>query len=175
MTKLNPVDLNPILFKSAEEFQTRERYKPQLTCAHDKLERIVGKYAFTEKEALECGLNGCGTKHWHGWVIRTTDGDETHCGRDCGEREFGVKFKEVEAAFKQAEERQSRTERLEQVARERDEILAVAIPMYERTSAAINHVQYILNQISKEANLKRVFDDCVRSRGRILVADEESR
>ena len=175
MTILTPDDTLPILFKSPEEFDKRPGYQPQLTCTRDQLEKIVGKYTFTKEQQLECGLNGCRTKHWHGWVIRTKDGKETHCGKNCGERDFDVVFKEVEAVFKAAVERQSKKDRLEQIGRDRDALLADARGLYEKVSAAGKRIQAVLNEIKRDVALERAFESCMRSGGRILVEDEESK
>ncbi|WP_288408034.1 hypothetical protein [uncultured Herbaspirillum sp.] len=175
MTNANPEDFIPIQFGSAKEFQDRPRYLPRLVCENDQLARIVGKYSFTEQEKLECGLNGCERVHWHGWVIQTKDGDETHCGRNCGEREFGVLFKEVEAVFKLAEDRRNKRERLEQVAGERGSYLAEAKVLYEHLSSLGNRVQSVLSEIRKDSALERAFQTCVRSGGRIMVENEDSK
>lgn len=175
MTTPKTEDLLPIQFTSAREFEDRARYQPSLTCETSQLERIVGKYSFTKAELLECGLNGCRTRHWNGWVIKTKDGDETHCGKDCGEREFGVLFTEIEAKYKAAEERQSRRTRLEELAKERDSILAAAKGLYDQVRAAANVINDVLNEVKRDSGLQRVFHACVRSNGRILVEDEDSK
>jgi hypothetical protein len=175
MTTPKSEDLLPIQFKSAQEFQNRAEYQPSLICETSQLDRIVGKYTFTKAEQLECGLNGCRTRHWNGWVIKTKDGKETHCGKDCGEREFGVLFTEIEAKYKAAEERQSRRNRLEELANARDSILAAAKGLYEQVNGAGNLINDVVKEIKRDSGLERVFQTCVRADGRILVEDEDSK
>ncbi|MDB5856233.1 MAG: hypothetical protein JWR22_4274 [Herminiimonas sp.] len=148
---------------------------PCLQCGKDALDRIVGKYSFSEKEKLQCGLNGCNTWHWNGYVIQTKEGDETHCGQDCGNREFGVSFKEVEAVYKAAVDRKTKKDHLEQVAKDRDALLVQARELYSLIFAAGNHIDRIVGEIKRDPELDRAFTYCLRSGGRILVEDEESK
>jgi len=175
MTQTLPSDFIPTQFKTAAEFQALQRYEPKLICEKDQLDKIIGKYSFTEAEKLECGLNGCNQIHWHGWVIRTKDGRLTNCGRDCGEREFGVLFAEVEAVYRAAEERQSRLERLKQLGQERESLLQEATSLYDSVSRAGNWIQVILDELRKERFLDNAFRDCVRNGGRIQAEDEDSK
>lgn len=88
-----------LLFKDESEFRSRVGFCEELFVAHDDLDRIIGKYSFDESRSLKCGLNGCHQVHWNGFVIRTKHGQETICGQNCGEREFGVAWKEILATY----------------------------------------------------------------------------
>lgn len=175
MTNTPKEDITPIAFQSAEEFRARPKYLPALHCSRDDLDRIVGKYSFSEKKQLQCGLNGCNTWHQHGYVIRTKDGWETHCGQDCGHREFGVTFKDVEATYSQAEERKSRKDFLDKIIQDKQALLLEATALYERVSIASNHVQRILNEIRRDRGLDLALSNCLRNGGRIQVEDEDSK
>lgn len=75
------------------DFQLRERYEPTLVATQEELDLAFGKYTrpAPKPDWIACGLNGCDEPHRYGWVIRLIDGRETHCGPDCGERQFGAK------------------------------------------------------------------------------------
>lgn len=175
MTPTATEDRTPIKFGTAEEFQARQKYLPQIRCAKEMLDCIIGKYEFSSKEKLQCGLNGCNSWHWNGYVIRTKDGHETHCGKDCGKREFGVVFEQVEAAYKSNEDRKSRAEYLDQLGRDRDMLLSESLQVYQLVSEATNFVQSITNEVRKDPIFDRAFSICIRSGGRIQVEDEDSK
>lgn len=82
-------------------------------------------------KALRCGLNGRNTKHWHGIVIRTKQGAETHCGRDCALSFFGIHFDAVQAAAKRAEDRAARVANIAQAIATRDSVLQEALQLHD--------------------------------------------
>src|SRR5882724_11249527 len=90
---------HPIRFSSADEFKTRAAWRDGVDPAQHKPAKIIGDYAFAKTEALPCGLKSCRTKHQYGYVIRTEDGLETHIGRHCGKRYFGVQWGEIQSVF----------------------------------------------------------------------------
>jgi hypothetical protein len=107
----NPLaDVIP-LYTAITDYEARAAFVGPLRIDVASLDRIVGKIelpAKPESAWAHCGLNGCNTAHRFGYVIRTKDGSETNCGRDCGKREFGVRFEEVEARAKRVEESAAR-------------------------------------------------------------------
>lgn len=175
MTTANLDDLIPIAFETAAEFQSRDKYQDRLQCTDDVLERIVGKYVFSEKDKLQCGLNGCRSWHWHGYVIRTKNGGETHCGQYCGFRAFKVLFKDVEAAYKAAEDRKGRLDFLRNLLEQRDDLMRKAINLEAQASEAGSRIHILRTQFERDSHLERAFRDCLRNTGRILIEDENSR
>lgn len=92
----------PIRFLYKSEILERPNYFNELAVDSSGLSHIVGIFQLEEKDAFMCGLNGCGQKHWHGLVISTKCGRETHCGLDCGKREFPEDFEAKRALFTNA-------------------------------------------------------------------------
>lgn len=158
-----------ILFKSADEFRSRNGYVEALIVAKGELERIVGKYTFSEKEALRCGLNGCGTPHWNGYVIRTKSGQETHCGKDCGKREFDVEFAAVEATFRRSLDTQQRRTWLEGMLERRDSMLAEAASCVAQLQPVCTQLQDVVQRINRERDLAVAFRSALRAGGAIRV------
>lgn len=159
----------PIQFQSADEFRGRDDYVPELRCEKDELDRIVGKYEFTEQQSLRCGLNGCNKLHWHGWVVRTKAGRETHCGRNCGEREFGVSWTEVEAEYRAAEERFARQSVIQQTLLDRGAMLEHAERMVIEMTTLWARVSLIRDLIAKERPLLQELEKAMKSDGKIVV------
>lgn len=156
-----------LLFKSAEEFADRPGYFHVLTVVRTELDRIVGKFSFPKDRQLQCGLNGC--NHWHqnGYVIRTKDGCETHCGKDCGKREFGVEFKEVEATFKRKLEDQERRDWLNSVLSEKDALLDKVGALLARLGAVSAKIKEVRDRLAKEPELVLALDKAIRSGGAV--------
>lgn len=117
-----------ILFSSIAEYEARLNYVKALRLTHEELDRIVGKYELpVDRSAWACcGLNNCNTEHRYGYVIRAKDGRETNIGNACGEREFGVQFKEVEARYKKAEDAKARRQAIEALMAEVPQLVARA-------------------------------------------------
>lgn len=163
-----------ILFATAAEFQEREAYVPALKATHGELDRIIGKYELSKDSALRCGLNDCGTIHWHGYVIRTKSGVETHCGKDCGKREFGVEFESVEATFRQALDYQQRRDWLAEIATKRDELVLEANRLIRSLDTSTKRIDTVLSDIEKDAQLRVSFWDAIRSNGAIRTIERVS-
>jgi hypothetical protein len=103
-------DVIPLYTKIAD-YEARTAFVGPIYVEPGNLDKIVGKIelpAKPEHDWAHCGLNNCNTAHRFGYVIRTKDGLETNCGRDCGAREFGVLFEEVVARAKVVEESAAR-------------------------------------------------------------------
>ena len=166
-----------ILFKSADEFGLRPGYSLALTVARTELDRIVGKFSFSKEHQLQCGLNRCNNWHQNGYVIRTKDGRETHCGKDCGKREFGVEFKEVEATFRRKLEDQERREWLNSVLSERDALIAKVATLLAGLESVSAQIRDITSRLAKEQQLDSALYNAVRAGGAIrreLVVDAET-
>ncbi len=169
------MDQTPIQFRSAAEFDLLPGYAGTLTCTKEELGGIVGKYEWDEPRALLCGLNGCNRRHWHGWVIRTTDGRKTHCGRDCGEREFPVSFNEFVASFRRAEDEAARAANVADALKQRDEILQRAAKLEDQAASAAGRVREIADLINREPAYTKALADALRNGGRVQRAAKVDR
>lgn len=80
---------------SIEAIITRPNYRASLyfTPRHDRrFGSIVAPYHLSG-EKTKCGIADCGSPHWHGYLITTSDGLETNIGKDCGTKHFEADFK----------------------------------------------------------------------------------
>ena len=112
-------------FDSVAAFTVRPNFFSQLQLRGDELDRIVGKYELLGDKTMwaVCGLNNCNTVHRYGFLICAKDGQETNIGKDCGRREFGVEFEEVEARFQKAVDTQAKVRSITNLLSERGEML----------------------------------------------------
>lgn len=117
-----------LLFTSVADFESRANFHAALTLAAGELDRIVAKYELPANRAgwTTCGLNGCNTEHRFGYLIRAKDGRETNIGHECGKREFGVSFEEVEATFRRAQDLQARQRAIQALLEEKPALQARA-------------------------------------------------
>lgn len=79
-----------------DSITSRPKYQPSLYFhpKHDgrKFGSIIAPYHLTG-EKIKCGIADCGSPHWHGYLITTSDGLETNIGKDCGAKHFNADFK----------------------------------------------------------------------------------
>lgn len=130
-----------VLYTKVDDYEARTAFVGPLRVEPGNLHKIVGKVELPAKpqEAwARCGLNGCNKSHRFGYIIRTNDGLETNCGHECGRREFGVVFEEVEAHANRVVEAQARRRAAMDVVLQapiwRDQLRA-AMPLVEREEA----------------------------------------
>lgn len=159
----------PIHFSSKEEFEVRPSYLPALRCTSDDLDYIVGKYGFSSDKKLRCGLNGCNREHWHGFVIATKSGSETHCGQDCGKREFNVRWDDLHAEFQRQEKALVRKALVSNLLQDRNQLLDQAMALQVDLSAACSRVRAIYDELRKEPDVARQFEAAMQNGGRILA------
>lgn len=167
-------DQTPIQFQSAEDFQARPNYEPTLSCDEADLKIIVGKYGFSEKQKLQCGLNGCNNWHWHGFVIATQSGKETHCGQDCGKRVFNVSWDDLHAEFKRKEDERDRALSLQRIKADSASTLNRCNELITHCKPLAAAIGAIVSDIARESALKRVFDAALKNNGRIMGEIERS-
>ncbi len=86
-----------ITVDSWDDITSRPQFQAELDPKDKKLKEIIGRYIFKEK--IRCGLSNCHTPHTKGYVVTTTDGDETNIGKDCGKTYFGVDFEALHRKF----------------------------------------------------------------------------
>jgi len=163
-------DREVLLFAFAAEFRTREGYQPQLNYTKDELDRIVGKYAFAEKDQLQCGLNRCNHWHQHGYVISTKDGRETHCGQDCGQREFGVTWDEIQAVYKKAEDVRAKRAILAEFIPRRGAMLDEVRRLLSAAQVACARVASVMAQVRQAPALEGTLAAVLREGGRVRIA-----
>jgi hypothetical protein len=164
----------PIRFRTAAEFRDRPAYRYDLDSDAHKLQEIIGDYEFNKAEQLQCGLKGCHSWHWHGYVARTTDGFETNMGRDCGKTHFKVHWTEVHSRFDRAAEARDTQEWLENMVRQREALRARANSFYVVISNRTNEVREIVDRLRKEPALYWALQSVVRAGGTIQVEREIS-
>jgi hypothetical protein len=157
----------PIHFKSREEFECRPNYVSTLECERGDLDYIVGKYGFSKAKQMKCGLNGCNNPHWHGFVIATKSGSETHCGRDCGKREFGVSWDDLHAEFERQEKAAARQTLVADLLRDRGELFEQALSLQAQLSDACDKIRMVYDELRKDDVLVRGFESAVANGGRI--------
>ena len=167
-------DQTPIQFQAPEEFQTRSNYVSTLSCDEADLKVIVGKYGFSEKQKLQCGLNGCNSWHWHGFVIATKFGKETHCGQDCGKRVFDVSWDDLHAEFKKKEDERDRAAALQRIKDDGTLTLNRCNGLIAQCKPLAEKIQAIIGEIAREPALKRVFDSTLKNNGRIMGEVKQS-
>lgn len=165
----------PIHFKEQGEFEARPNYSSTLLCSSDQLDYIVGKYGFSADKKLQCGLNGCNKWHWHGFVIATKEGAETHCGQDCGKREFKVSWDEIHAVFERQEKAETRRNLVTGLLEERNDLLRLALDRQQQLAEACAKVRAVYDELRKEGLLARQFENALASGGRILAEAQEDK
>lgn len=167
-------DQAPIQFQSPEEFQSRSNYASELRCDEADLKVIVGKYGFNEKQKLQCGLNGCNSWHWHGFVIATQSGKETHCGQDCGKRVFGVSWDDLHAEFRRQEDERDRALTLQRIKDDSASTLSRCKVLITQCKPLVQEIHALVNEMVREPALKRVFDATLKNSGRIMGEVEKT-
>ncbi|MEN9996345.1 MAG: hypothetical protein RL462_1121 [Pseudomonadota bacterium] len=170
----NTSDRSPIQFQNAEEFQSRPNYFSELSCSSTELDYIVGKYGFSREKSLKCGLNGCHTTHWHGFVIALKSGQETHCGQVCGAKAFGVSWDEVEATFQRKEAERDRSVALQKIKDDGVSVLQRCGQLITKCGPLESAVRTVLEELSRETALVRAFENIVKNGGRIMGEVEQS-
>jgi hypothetical protein len=171
-SRSDPTSPYPIRFRTAEEFRNRDAYRYDLDPDAHKLQEIIGDYKLNKAEQLQCGLKGCHSWHWHGYVVRTADGLETNIGRDCGKTHFKVNWGEVHSAFDRAAEARDTQEWLENMVRQRDALQARANAFFVVIFNRTEEVRQIVARISKEPALYQALQVAVRTGG-VIQAERE--
>lgn len=168
------MDDDIIAFASAAEFQGRRNYHARLEVTADELDRIIGKYTLPAAKAqwIACGLNRCEEPHRHGYVIRMTDGRETHCGNVCGLMKFGVKFEDVIARAKRTEDATAMRRRIEELVATREQMLTRAKALIAPCVRMELRIELLRGELHKHSSLWKRLVECARHQGAIRVAVE---
>lgn len=163
-------------FESVAAFSSRLNYNSALEIPHDQLGVIVGKYELPGDELLwaTCGLNGCTKRHRFGFLLSNLKGEETNCGHNCGEREFGVKFKEVEAHFERRLTEQARQRVLADLVMQKGDLTRRAVEVLPHAKNAGQTMQRFLRDFQSKAAFWEQLIAVARLGGLIRAADNES-
>ncbi|MGH6649096.1 hypothetical protein [Aquabacterium sp.] len=164
----------PILFESPEQFRARPNFVDDLHCDVKQLDKIIGNYEFDKAREQQCGLNGCKTKHWHGFVIRFKDGRETNIGQDCGLTQFDVVFKDFVSAYKAAVDRNAKTQYINDLISQKHVLLRQANELTRKSSLHVHDVNELYGLIQKDKPMEKAFGEAVRLKGQINVYQKVS-
>jgi hypothetical protein len=148
-------DRELLRFEHPDQWRERPGWRERIKLSEHNLAGIVGGYHLPRELWRRCGL--CNTEHGRGYVVATTEGLETHIGKDCGLRHLGARFEELERQFTVALEAQDRMKRLRELLVQRGELLAAAeqaIQQCERAAAAVAKFRH---KIGREPTLAGVF------------------
>lgn len=168
-------------FPSLEKIQEIEGYVEWLGSGAANLSEIIGDYSFKEK--IHCGVNRhdrpghrCNTLHNNGVVIRTTTGQVTCCGGNCGRNYFGGDYENAKATFdakkKRAQDREQFAGYVDNAALWVNKITAIK----QRSHLLIDRIKLIFSAILNTDNpgLKRAFATLKKDQGIIRVASKKS-
>jgi hypothetical protein len=169
------VDETPLIkFNTPDEIAARPNYFPTLKIQKGELARIVGGYEFDKANEMRCGLNNCNTRHQRGYVIATKANQETHCGNECGKREFGVTFEDMEGRFKEAFRRQTSISTLRELQETADARLAEAQRLLEAKNRVYGKLVNIRDEFRRDPDLNRVLETLFRLDGAVRVRAEQT-
>lgn len=168
----SPFAFTPIRFRTADEFRSRPAWRDKLLHQEHKLHRIIGDYSFNKPDALACGLKDCRIKHQHGYVVETVDLLETHIGRYCGKKFFGVNWGEIQAVFDRATKERDISEWLQDMVQKRDAMMARAYTLYAVLAKRTGELREVLSRIGKEPLVMTALQRIMRAQGAIQVERE---
>ena len=154
-------------FEHPDQWMSRPKWRPSIDPTSHKPKSIVGGYHLAKDLWQACGL--CGQNHLRGYVIATEDNLETHIGKDCGQRHFGVMFEEIERQFTVMLDAQDREQRL------RDLIAGKAVLLSEVENSANAcrdarlKVSKIISDLEKEPELSSAFRQAQVDQGSLII------
>lgn len=180
-TKVEGNSFAEFRFPSLEAIQEVDGYVEWLGSGVANLSEIIGDYSFKEK--IHCGVNRhdrpghrCNTLHNNGVVIRTTTGQVTCCGGNCGKNYFGDEYENAKTSFdakrKRAQDRVQLNGYVDSAALWVNKITAIK----QRSQMLIDRIKLISSAILGADNpeLKRAFAALKKDQGIIRVASKKS-
>lgn len=159
-------------FSTPSEFRDRAAFADGLNPNTTGLERIIGGYSFPQDLYVRCGLSTCRRTHGRGFLVQTADGRETNIGRDCGRTHFGARWEELERTFSKRQDIEARQDRIQELLRNRDELLERSRQLLEPVRRSEAAVKRVLGEVGKEKALHLAFRNSVRERG-VLSFDRQ--
>ncbi|AFT70946.1 hypothetical protein B5T_02676 [Alloalcanivorax dieselolei B5] len=121
-----------------------------------KLKSIIGRYHIETKEP--CGISSCRTPHSKGYLVVCEGGVETNIGNKCGQRIFGVEFKELETTFKKDTNAQRFRENID---KKQNEITKRVIEEISKLRDGEGKAEYLYERVN--SYLTRLFDEKISS------------
>jgi len=82
-----------ITLKSWDDIINRPDYKSSIKPKKFNFTHISASYSFKDESAC-CGISNCQKEHSRGYLVSTSDGNETNLCENCGQKFFGVSFEE---------------------------------------------------------------------------------
>ena len=138
----NQLELDAVVIDSYDQIASRPGFSPSLSFyphSDRKFGAVVAPYRFTD--SIACGIESCHTQHLRGYLITTSDGQETGIGGHCGRKHFGLSFTRER---KRVDEAVQRKRRIDTVMR------AVAqIPAYLEAVAELKASHQELTEIKR--------------------------
>lgn len=103
------MDQKVVVIDSYEELSARPEFSPSLAF-YPKGDRrfgtVIAPYRF--RDSIACGIDSCHTQHQNGYLITTSDGQETGIGSHCGRKHFGINFTREKKRVDEAVQRKRR-------------------------------------------------------------------
>ena len=171
-----------IEIKSPQDWETRPNFRAVLHGSEVDLDRIVGKYDLPRPGAgvpaqtgmVHCGLNGCNTGHFRGFLILLKSGFETIVGRDCGREKMGAVFEEIEAVFVARETLANRQKLLLELQNTRATVIQQANILAPKCKKAHEKIDAIRNEFIGYSAFWRKLEESAKLDGRVVVAAKSS-
>ena len=82
-----------IKLESWDDIINRPCYKSSIKPKKFNFTHISAFYSF-KNESARCGISNCQKEHSHGYLVSTSDENETNLCEDCGQKFFNVSFEE---------------------------------------------------------------------------------
>ncbi|GGK01383.1 hypothetical protein GCM10007426_33040 [Alloalcanivorax dieselolei] len=139
-----------------QEVLERPGYVETINADKVKLKSIIGRYHIETKEP--CGISSCRTPHSKGYLVVCEGGVETNIGNKCGQRIFGVEFKELETTFKKDTNAQRFRENID---KKQNEITKRVIEEISKLRDGEGKAEYLYERVN--SYLTRLFDEKISS------------
>lgn len=153
-------DKGLVRIESLDEMLEIPGYVSNLDLKGKKLETLLSDYNFSQR--IPCGIKSCHRKHNKGYVVKTTDGQITNIGHICGEKYFGVTFKQMSNRFRrdvaEYENRETLREFMNSIPSLENQIFSVkqvgqGVAVYQRLKKKILSKQYTPSEIVDMLNV----------------------
>ncbi len=82
-----------VKLESRDDIINRPCYKSSVKPKKSNFTHISASYSFKDESAC-CGISNCQKEHSRGYLVSTTDGNETNLCENCGQKYFDVSFEE---------------------------------------------------------------------------------
>lgn len=110
-----------ITLNTWDDITNRPDYKSPVEPNKSHYIRIIALYSFKEPDA-QCSASDCLKAHSQGFLVITSDDKETNICEACGQRFFGVTFKDQNKALQEQEPIRKQQIRVNEILNQSDEI-----------------------------------------------------